>query len=57
MDVLVSAQWLMDRMRAGGVVVLDATLPPVGVVPKVGYAGRGTWNSTCRERCFSTSMR
>lgn len=35
MAALVSSQWLADRMGSPEIVLLDATLPPVGVVPKV----------------------
>lgn len=35
MDPLVSVEWLAARYRAPEVVVLDATLPPVGVTPAV----------------------
>jgi thiosulfate/3-mercaptopyruvate sulfurtransferase len=40
MGVLVSAAWLAERLGEAGVVVLDATLPPVGVVPVVDTRGR-----------------
>ncbi len=40
MSSLVSAAWLDERMRVAEVVVLDATLPPVGVVPPVDVRGR-----------------
>lgn len=33
MSALVSPAWLLERIADGGVVVVDATLPPVGVVP------------------------
>jgi len=33
MDILVEALWLADRLRDPRTVLLDATLPPVGVVP------------------------
>ncbi len=35
MSALVSCQWLADRLGSPEIVLLDATLPPVGVVPKV----------------------
>lgn len=35
MNPLVSVEWLADRLQDEGVVVLDATLPPVGVKPPV----------------------
>src|SRR6202000_2353897 len=33
MNPLVTTSWLADRLRDPGVVILDATLPPVGVCP------------------------
>ena len=33
MNPLITASWLAGRLRAPGTVVLDATLPPVGVTP------------------------
>jgi thiosulfate/3-mercaptopyruvate sulfurtransferase len=35
MDLLVTTSWLADRLNDPGVVILDATLPPVGVTPAV----------------------
>ena len=35
MSALVSCQWLADRLGAADLMILDATLPPAGVVPKV----------------------
>jgi thiosulfate/3-mercaptopyruvate sulfurtransferase len=35
MNPLVSASWVAGRLEESGVVVLDATLPPVGVTPPV----------------------
>lgn len=40
MDPLVSVEWLAARLRDPEVVVLDATLPPVGVVPAVDTRAR-----------------
>ncbi len=40
MDPLVSASWLAARLGEPNVVVLDATLPPVGVVPVVDTQAR-----------------
>jgi thiosulfate/3-mercaptopyruvate sulfurtransferase len=40
MNPLVSVSWLADRLDDPQVVVLDATLPPVGVVPAVDTFGR-----------------
>lgn len=40
MSVLVDAEWVAERLEVGEVVVLDATLPPVGVVPKVDTRSR-----------------
>lgn len=37
---LVSAQWLVQRLNDPNVVVLDATLPPVGVTPPVDTRAR-----------------
>lgn len=40
MGPLVTAAWLADRLNDSDVVVLDATLPPVGVVPRVDTRAR-----------------
>jgi len=40
MNPLVSVSWLAERLNDANVVVLDATLPPVGVVPVVDTRGR-----------------
>jgi thiosulfate/3-mercaptopyruvate sulfurtransferase len=40
MNPLVSPLWLRDRLADSGVVVLDATLPPVGVTPPVDTRAR-----------------
>src|ERR1700756_1457262 len=40
MNPLVSVDWLAARVRDPDVVVLDATLPPVGVVPRVDTRAR-----------------
>ncbi len=40
MDPLVTTSWLAGRLRDPGVVILDATLPPVGVVPPVDTRAR-----------------
>lgn len=40
MNPLVSVSWLAERLRDPQVIVLDATLPPVGVVPPVDTLGR-----------------
>ena len=40
MNPLVSPSWLRDRLSDPGVVVLDATLPPVGVTPPVDTRAR-----------------
>jgi thiosulfate/3-mercaptopyruvate sulfurtransferase len=40
MELLVSPQWVADRLGEPSLVILDATLPPVGVVPKVDTRGR-----------------
>ncbi|WP_263413850.1 3-mercaptopyruvate sulfurtransferase [Terriglobus aquaticus] len=40
MDVLVDVPWVAERLDAGEVLLLDATLPPVGVVPKVDTRAR-----------------
>jgi thiosulfate/3-mercaptopyruvate sulfurtransferase len=40
MNPLVSPSWLADRLEAPDTVVLDATLPPVGVTPVVDTHGR-----------------
>jgi thiosulfate/3-mercaptopyruvate sulfurtransferase len=40
MNPLVEVAWLAGRLRDPQVVVLDATLPPVGVVPKVDTRAR-----------------
>lgn len=40
MDLLVEPLWLADRLRDPNTVVLDATLPPVGVLPPVGTCSR-----------------
>ncbi len=40
MNPLVSVSWLAERLNDPNVVVLDATLPPVGVVPVVDTRGR-----------------
>lgn len=40
MNPLVSVTWLADRLKDSQTVVLDATLPPVGVTPTVDTRGR-----------------
>jgi thiosulfate/3-mercaptopyruvate sulfurtransferase len=40
MNPMVSVSWLAERLNDPQVVVLDATLPPVGVVPPVDTRGR-----------------
>ena len=40
MNPLVTTSWLADRLRDPGVVILDATLPPVGVTPPVDTCAR-----------------
>jgi thiosulfate/3-mercaptopyruvate sulfurtransferase len=40
MNPLVSVSWLAERIKDPQTVVLDATLPPVGVVPPVDTRGR-----------------
>ena len=40
MSLLVEAAWVAERVGSGEVVLLDATLPPVGVVPKVDTRAR-----------------
>lgn len=40
MHPLVSVSWLAERLADLNVVILDATLPPVGVLPKVDTRGR-----------------
>ncbi len=40
MNPLVKTSWLSDRLRDPGVVILDATLPPVGVTPPVDTRAR-----------------
>ena len=40
MNPLVTTSWLADRLRDPGVVILDATLPPVGVTPPVDTRAR-----------------
>lgn len=40
MSVLVDAAWVAERLETGELVLLDATLPPVGVVPKVDTRAR-----------------
>ena len=40
MEILVSAEWVAARLGDPNLVILDATLPPVGVVPKVDTRGR-----------------
>ncbi|QNI36717.1 3-mercaptopyruvate sulfurtransferase [Edaphobacter albus] len=40
MNPLVSVSWLADRLNDSQIVVLDATLPPVGVTPPVDTRGR-----------------
>jgi thiosulfate/3-mercaptopyruvate sulfurtransferase len=40
MQPIVSVSWLAERLADPNVVVLDATLPPVGVLPKVDTRGR-----------------
>src|ERR1035437_9308324 len=40
MNPLVEPRWLADRLRDSNTVVLDATLPPVGVVPPVDTRAR-----------------
>lgn len=40
MNPLVSVDWLAARLHDVNVVILDATLPPVGVIPRVNTRGR-----------------
>ena len=40
MELLVSPQWVAERIGEPRLVILDATLPPVGVMPKVDTRGR-----------------
>jgi thiosulfate/3-mercaptopyruvate sulfurtransferase len=40
MDILVEPLWLVDRLRDPNTVILDATLPPVGVLPPVDTRSR-----------------
>src|SRR5437764_1037367 len=40
MNPLVSVSWLAEHRNDPGVVVLDATLPPVGITPVVDTRGR-----------------
>lgn len=40
MDILVEPLWLADRLRDPHTIVLDATLPPVGVLPPVDTRSR-----------------
>lgn len=40
MNPLVDSQWLAERLHDPDLVVLDATLPPVGVVPRVDTRAR-----------------
>lgn len=40
MHPIVSVSWLAERLTDPNVVILDATLPPVGVLPKVDTRGR-----------------
>jgi thiosulfate/3-mercaptopyruvate sulfurtransferase len=40
MHPIVSVTWLAERLADPNVVILDATLPPVGVLPKVDTRGR-----------------
>ena len=40
MDTLVSREWVRERLGEPGVVILDATLPPVGVTPPVDTRAR-----------------
>jgi thiosulfate/3-mercaptopyruvate sulfurtransferase len=40
MNPLVTTSWLAGRLRDPGVVILDATLPPVGVTPPVDTRAR-----------------
>ncbi len=40
MDWLVDVAWVAERLGSGEVLLLDATLPPVGVVPKVDTRAR-----------------
>src|SRR3984957_8960285 len=40
MNPLVTASWLADRLGDPGTVILDATLPPVGVTPPVDTRAR-----------------
>jgi thiosulfate/3-mercaptopyruvate sulfurtransferase len=42
MELLVSPQWVAERIGEPNLVILDATLPPVGVLPKVDTRGRYT---------------
>src|SRR5580765_4679374 len=40
MNPLVSVAWLQEHLHDANLVVLDATLPPVGIVPVVDTRGR-----------------
>lgn len=40
MNLLVDVSWVAERLESGEVLLLDATLPPVGVVPKVDTRAR-----------------
>jgi thiosulfate/3-mercaptopyruvate sulfurtransferase len=40
MEILVNVEWVAARLGEPGLVILDATLPPVGVMPKVDTRGR-----------------
>jgi thiosulfate/3-mercaptopyruvate sulfurtransferase len=40
MDILIEPAWLAERLRDPNTVVLDATLPPVGVAPQVNTRAR-----------------
>jgi thiosulfate/3-mercaptopyruvate sulfurtransferase len=40
MELLVTPQWVAERLNDPALILLDATLPPVGVLPKVDTHGR-----------------
>ncbi len=40
MELLVSPQWVAERLGDPNLILVDATLPPVGVTPKVDTRGR-----------------
>ena len=40
MDLLVTPEWVEERRKSGALVIVDATLPPVGVTPRVDTRAR-----------------